>query len=584
MAGVDVMATAVSVVSFAFQSFQGCVQAFEFFDTAQHMGADGDLLHTGLEFEGYRLVRWSERAGLGKSEKHGVNWQVANSLLDQLLWLLTSAEKLKARYSLEVAEETVTAEEKQRAAQEPKQGIRKLMNYLRPTIYTTTGNIIQNNNSVVKRLRWATRDKNKLNQYLCDIRSLVDKLEFLLDEAERESEKRNYNNFLRDLVSLCPSTLEAGQIEQVMGQGHRQSDVSEESIRAAAYVKQVRLVLSADKREDEETPSFRKPPSFMPKLKKLKYKNVRPRLGTDLRHTGIELALYQDEPVLIQWKVAEGAEWEKYERQTKCLAVMLMSMTNASFRSLPCIGSLGKEDIGRHAIIFSVPQNSFDLEITTLDQLIRELRYVSLARRLSIGRSIAEAVLQLHTAGWMHKSLRPENVVFLAKKDSKPETILQTEPFLMGYEYSRPDAPDSAQEFTQLPEGGLAEELYRHPQARGAQRETYQKRFDMYALACILVELMAWQPLVELHSQHTIDGLRNKLDAAEKANSVTEVPSLMDLLEQPGASAVIAHHAGTKVLDAVKKCTDMVRLSGVEDASLKVQAEVMEMLAWCRVG
>ncbi|PSR81517.1 prion-inhibition and propagation-domain-containing protein, partial [Coniella lustricola] len=492
--------TAVGLMSFAFQSFQTCVQAIEFFDTAQHIGTDGDLLQTGLEFERYRLLLWSDRVGLGQAEKHGVNWQLANSLLEQLVFSLTSASKLRERYSLEVDGETVTAEEGRRAlaasAQVPKQGVRRLIDHLRPTIHTTAGSIIQSNNSAIKRLRWASRDKNKLQQYLAIIKKLIDNLEFLLDEADRKTDKNNYNRFLRDLVSLSHSTDEAGTIEQLLGQGSHESDVSEEAIRAAAHVKQVRLVLSADKREDEESSrSHRKAPGFMPTLRKLKYKNLQSCPGTELRRSGIELARYQNETVLIQWKIAEGTEWEKYKIQTKCLAVMLMSLDHESFRSLRCVGSFGKEDIGRHGIVFAVPQNSYDLELTTLQQLIATVSCANLARRLEIGRIIAEAVLQLHTGGWMHKSLRPENVVFLARKGSEPADILQSEPFLVGFEYARRDSPESAQAFTQLPEGHLAEDLYRHPQAQGVQRETYQKRFDMYALACILVELTAWKPL-----------------------------------------------------------------------------------------
>lgn len=584
MAGIDAAATAVSLLSFAVQSFQGCVQAFEFFETAQHIGPDGDLLRVGLEFERYRLIRWSERVELGQAEKPAVNWHLAKALLEQLFCLLTSAERLKGRYSLHVADEVaMTAEEGRRVSQEPKQGMRKLIDRLQPTISTTTGQIIQNNNSAVKKLRWATRDKNKLKQYLEDIKLYVDNLELLLDQAERDSERTNYNRFLRDLVSLSPGALEVGQIEQLVGQGTHRSDVSEEAIKAAAYVKQVRLVLSADKREDEQTPSFKGAPAFMPTLMKLKYKYLRPRPGTELRHMDIELALYQDELVLVQWKVTEGIDGEKYATQTKCLAVLLMSLSHESFRSLPCVGSLSKRDLSLHAVVFSIPPSLPRPKITTLKQLIASVRYVCLSRRLSIGRSIAEAVLQLHTSGWMHKSLRPENVVFLTQDEATTEAILDTEPFLVGYDYARADSPDSAQAFTQVPNDRLTEELYRHPQARGLQRETYQKRFDMYAIACILVELVAWEPLVKLHSKYTILDLDSNLDAAEKANTVTQVPSLMDLLDKADAKAILSHQGGPKVLEAVRRCMAMERLSGMEDASLEVQAHVVDILAWCRI-
>jgi hypothetical protein len=36
----------------------------------------------------------------------------------------------------------------------------------------------------------------------------------------------------------------------------------------------------------------------------------------------------------------------------------------------------------------------------------------SLNQRVSIAVTLAETVLQLHTAGWLRKSIRPENVLF----------------------------------------------------------------------------------------------------------------------------------------------------------------------------
>lgn len=583
MAGLEVAAAGVSFIGFAFQSFQGCVQALEFFETTQNIGSDGDLLRTGLEIQKYRLIKWAERSGLGKTERPAVNWQYARLVLEQLLVMLTSAEKLKTRYHLEVSEETLETAEKLRNAESPKQGIAKLIARLRPTIQTAAGRIIQESNSTVKRLRWATRDKTKLKQYLDEIKNLVDNLDILLDHAERESDRDDMEKLLRGLVSFIPSTAEAEQIEELVGAGRHHRHASEEAIKAAAYVKQVRLVVGADKREDEETPSFRKAPSFMPTLRKLKHRYLRSKAGGELREAGLELGLYQDAPVLVQWKIAEGPEWTKFEQQMKSLTVLLMSLVHESFHSLPCLGLVSVKEKGRYGLVFVLPTDSLDLQVTGLDELVKTAQRVSLARRLEISRNIAEAVLQLHTAGWMHKSLRPANVVFLAKQGAKPEQILQTTPYIVGYDYARPDTLDAAKAFTQLPESSLRSELYRHPQARGADRQTYQKRFDMYALGCLVVELMAWKSLADLHSEHTDQGFRGKLEQAESTNGVTEVPSLDELMGKQGAVDDLEHQAGAQVVKAVRRCLGMKQVEGTEDAGLEDQMAVIEMLSWCRV-
>lgn len=583
MSGFEVAAAGVSFVSFALQCFQGCVQAFEFFETTQNIGSDGDLLRTGLEIQKYRLVKWAERSGLGKTERPAVNWQCAGLVLDQLLVMLTSAEKLKTRYCLEVSEETLETAEKLRAAKSPKQGIAKLIARLRPTIQTAAGLIIQESNSTVKRLRWATRDKTKLKQYLDEIKNLVDNLDMLLDHGERESEKDDMDKLLRGLVSFIPSTTEAEQIEELVGVGRHQRHAGEDAIKAAAYVKQVRLVIGVDKRDDEEIPSFRQAPSFMPTLRKLKHRYVRSRTGGELCESGIELALYQEEPVLVQWKIAEGSDWVRFEQQMKSLTVLLMSLVHDSFHSLPCLGLVSVKDKGRYGIVFTLPVSSVDLQVTRLDELVETIPRASLSRRLDLSRDIAETVLQLHTAGWMHKSLRPANVVFLAKQGASAEEILQSTPYIVGYDYARPDTQDAAKAFTQLPETSLRSELYRHPHGRGADRQTYQKRFDMYSLGCLIVELMTWQSLVDLHSEHTVQGFRSRLEQAEKVNGVTEVPSLDELMQCHGAVTDLEHHAGSQVVKAVRICIDIKQVSGSKDAGLEDQMAVVEMLSSCKV-
>ncbi|KKY37041.1 putative small s protein [Diaporthe ampelina] len=219
MAGLEVAAAGISFIAFAFQSFQGCVQAFEFFETTQNIGSDGDLMRTGLEIQKYRLIKWAERSGLGKTERHAVNRQHARFVLGQLLLMLTSAEKLKIRYHLEVSEEVFGTAEKIRTAESPNQGVAKLVARLRPTIQTAAGKIIQESDSTVERLRWATRDKTKLKQYLDEIKNLVGNLDMLLDHAERESERDDMDKLLGGLVSFIPSTVEAEQIEELVGVG-----------------------------------------------------------------------------------------------------------------------------------------------------------------------------------------------------------------------------------------------------------------------------------------------------------------------------------------------------------------------------
>ncbi|KAK3358735.1 prion-inhibition and propagation-domain-containing protein [Lasiosphaeria hispida] len=498
-------ATVIAVIAFAFQSFQGCVQAFEFFHAAKHIGPDGDLLRTFLEFERFRLISWAERVGAEpgrfNSSRINLNWDMARGLLEQLQILMSNAERLKERYSLDVAgwmpdavesgqhdNNTSQGNDETRAAVVDR-GIARLIKRLKPRVYTVTGKAIQVNNGPLKKARWAIRDKTKLQRFIGDIRGIINNLHLLLDQAEREGANTEYDHLIRNVISLSTTTSDVGQVIEVVNGGLSTSR-SKQTIKAAASFKQVRLLLGADKREDEVTPtssSAADTRAIVPYLKKLK-RGLKPWPGeADLRWAGIEFAEYNGRQVLIQWKTARDEDWDKFEVPTKCITVLLMSITDESFRSLRCMGYCPMKERGAHGIVYETPDSSADWTLKSLKELMSSCLFVSLARRLEIGLALAETVLQLHTAGWMHKNLRSENIIFLAARGTDGHSFLRSEPYVVGYDYARQDTTEAAQNYTQLPDTDLEGELYRHPQARGANREAYQKRFDLRCGAVIMV-------------------------------------------------------------------------------------------------
>lgn len=581
----EIAAAALQFTSIALEAFHGCVLAIEFFSTAQHMGADGDLLRTGLEFERYRLVAWAERVGLlGNNERQTLNWQLAGMILKQLESFLTSAKALQDRYSLYVTEEEAQTVEESQAIEGPRRGVARLIARLKPNLHTTASKIIQENNSTIKRIRWAAHDRNKLKAFLGEIAGLVGKLEFLLDTTERQQEREDYDHLLREVISLTTTTAQAGYIKELFEDGPYQRK-GDKAINAAAYLKQVRLALGADKREGEVTPKVAAElvGLRMPKLSILG-RSLRPwgSTGAELYSKGLEFAKYRERQVLIQWKLVESTQWERYTKQMKCLAVFLISLSDRSFRSLPCLGYYPLESQGRHGIIYSMPDDKTDWDFKSLEDLIATQPRVSLNRRLEISRALADTVLQLHTAGWLHKSLRSENIIFFAPRGSGDSVSLNSEAYVFGYEYARTDTEDAAKMFTQLPDTKLETDLYRHPQARGLNRERFQKRFDLYALACIIVELVAWRPLLEIFSSYVNPELENTIRIAQEQNEVMELPSLEDLFKKEEAVEFFRYQIGDKVLEAIETCFEAKEAKEDEEGLLTNQMAVVEKLAWCR--
>jgi hypothetical protein len=591
----EIAAAALQFTSAAVHAFRGCILAIEFFSTAQHMGADGDLFRTGLEFEKYRLVTWADRVGLlNEKERQTINWQLAGLILQQLESFLTSATELKTRYALEVTEEEIEAAEETQAVEGPKRGVAALIARLKPNLRTTAGKIIQEHNSPIKRVRWAARDRGKLKAFLHKISALVDKLQVLLDSTERQAERNDYEKLLRSVISLTTTTAEAGQVKEFLDDGLYNGRNSQHAINAAAYLKQVRLVLGADRRDDEVTPKLASDTAGlkMPRLSILG-RSLTPWGGSSLYEHNLEFATYHKKQVLVQWKPVPSTQWERYTTQMKRLAVFIMSLSDKSFRSLPCLGYYPLEAQGRHGIIYSMPtidRNSPDLENSTTDWDLRTLKILisdkplaSLRRRLELAQSLAETVLQLHTAGWLHKNLRPENLIFLAPRGSTDDMFLASEPYVIGYEYARSDTEEAAVAFTQLPDTEIEADLYRHPQARGSGRETYQKRFDLYAVACVAIELVMWQPLADVFAKYVTANLKEVMDIAQASGEVIELPTLGQLFEKEEAAKVLRYQAGDAVLEVIKMCCTVERRDPEDETSLTVQTAAVDKLAWCQI-
>ncbi|KAI1276919.1 prion-inhibition and propagation-domain-containing protein [Xylaria sp. FL0933] len=549
------------------QPVRGCVIAIELFSTARYMGADADLFHTGLEFEKYRLIARADRVGiLGDNEKQTINWQLAGILLRQLELLLTSANVLRDRYSLNVTEEEVQAINELQAMEAPKSGVSKLIARVKPTLYTAIRKIISENNSTTQKFQWAARDRDKLKELLKQISGFVNKLEFLLDSTERQQEKENYTRLLREVISLTSTTGEAGQIKDLFEGGPSPRN----TINAAAYLKQVRLVLGVDTRGDEITPKL-VGSAIGFKLHKLSIlgRSLRSWKDGELHAHNLEFATYHNRQVLVQREI--------------CLAVFLMSLSHQSFRSLPCLGYYPLEVQGRHGITYTLADDEVDWDFKSLKYLISTQSLVSLKRRLELMRAIADTVLQLHTAGWLHKSVRPENIIFTAPRGSDYEKFLNSDPYIIGYEYARSDTKDSANVFTELPDTDLETDLYRHPQARGLNRETFQKRFDMYAMACIFVELVMWKPLLEVFSLYNTAGLEGIISIAQSTNEVIELPSLQELFQKDDAFKAIVYQSGETIFEVIRTCFSAEKAKQGDEGLLEDQTSVVNRLEWCRI-
>lgn len=581
--GLEVAAGAAQIISLAFQLFQGCIEAYKFCHTAQLIGPEGDLLRTKLQIERYRLQQWAERARLETSSPDDrLNWPLIYDILHQQQTILTSAERLKSKYGLDLPEvrsgRTAATDEGDNSPR----GLDRILRALQPKLYAnntdSTARTVAAANGPIKRLQWAAGGRERVVKVVDDLGQLNSQLERLLDLPDRTWLKRGVNALLRDALSRSADTAEVETLQQLL---RPSIGVGDAAIASAAKFKRIRLVLGVDQRPDELRPPM-SPAIFdtMPRLRTFKEKKLR-----DTAKTGgpsVQTAVFEDRRIIVEWRTTDEKRYALLEKHMQSLA-LLLSSADSTFASLSCIGLSFKQNT-RFGLVYEMPKvqtlaANEPQGFRSLYDLISSGTKCSLGDRLRIGLEISEAVLQLHTAGWLHKSIRSGNVLFVSGTKDDPEVFLNGKAYLVGYDYARPETETN---LTELPDAPLHTELYRHPDKRGQVATGFKKRFDLYALGCLLAEVALWERMVDIVSRYSEKDWSKAIAEAESDEKDLKLPSLVDTVQTPAFARDVKHTAGPTFLEAITLCIMADKEEG-EDVSLTIQKDVADKLRGCDV-
>jgi serine/threonine protein kinase len=165
----------------------------------------------------------------------------------------------------------------------------------------------------------------------------------------------------------------------------------------------------------------------------------------------------------------------------------------------------------------------------------------SLTARFNLAAKLANTVLYLHSAGWLHKNLRSENIVFFLP-DSDLPTL--SSPYVMGYQLARIDCNN---ELTEEAPHHWEADMYRHPETLSrARRSRFGGRFDVYSLGMVLLELAYWYPLTKI-----FDKVINP-----KNCNLSQIQGLQDTVLSEGAGylAQVRFRMGDTYCEVVKAC------------------------------
>ena len=583
-AGLETVSAAFGIVSLAIQLFQGCVEGYKICHTAQKIGRDGDLLFTKLAVQRSRLEAWAHKAGLPYGPFKRLHWDPIILILGQQQGLLRSAKEMQDRYRLSGHEQQIAGQDvavqDEKLRGEQSTGLvdtSSLVERLRPLFIATRSvrqdeeDNIRKSNGMVRMFTWALGGKEKLEKIVSEITSLNSQLVEYLNDADQAEFRHEVGTLFRALVSKCSATEEVDAVRMAMPPD------APTAILAAARVKKLRLALKLARHSGDKETSPKKSDERSMLIEGCKhFKSHRLVIGMETQYQGMRIASYNTTVVMVEWRTIT-ANWDAVRDYLRDLAMLLSQASDSTFHSLPCAGYVDMQESGRFGFVYDITAfttgaDASSVQTRSLFDLFTECPFVSVVDRMRIACDMAEAVLQLHTAGWLHKGICSENVHFVAAARSSPRLIVGSSPYLVGYGYARPDTP-SAAIMTELPATAANRDLYRHPSARGQARQNFQMRFDMYGLACVLTELALWKRLEDILRKY-------RSWTAQQA-----LASLNELFGDAGFQDELSFHVGPKYIRAIELCLATPRSSGIGQqggGGGLIETGVLDALRSCR--
>ncbi|KAI2463466.1 hypothetical protein F4781DRAFT_416524 [Annulohypoxylon bovei var. microspora] len=118
----------------------------------------------------------------------------------------------------------------------------------------------------------------------------------------------------------------------------------------------------------------------------------------------------------------------------------------------------------------------------------------SLSQRFSIAQQLAKSVTYVHVFGFVHKNVRPENIIEFSEQGNENLSV-----FLVGFKDLRREEGRTQRYGDDTPE----KNLYRHPTRQGIiPGSEFIMQHDIYSLGICLLEIGLWQSFVQYDVQN----------------------------------------------------------------------------------
>ncbi|OAL45716.1 hypothetical protein IQ07DRAFT_591033 [Pyrenochaeta sp. DS3sAY3a] len=494
----NVAGLALSSTSLLGQLFGGSIKVLEKFRKAENLGSDAIELQIELGFARARLEDWGSRWGLEegqhmKHERFKKYGQVAMNHLAYINYVLLELSNLQPDFP------TIAAAGK----------------------YSSTSDVslwrLNNKGGVSQQELEALRDKIKQLEVEVLVR---EKIRWALEDREALRKIGKIKSMIMDLFLQFPPPEDDPVAELTKNKNLQLND--QKSLDAAAKIVSSDTLLSS---------------LILLKIERLKLEqramNLKSQnpdvdgnsLTTESGITARRLGLFKHReraprpvPVLVEIReVLNNANTDNINRRIRNTARLLsMEEKPAELRTLHCLGVISTEEdtTTTHKMIYKLPATEFYTlgDVLSKGKSKEAALVIPLGKKFVCARVLCRALLYLHLAGWVHKGIRSNNVIFSA--DSL-NAIDFGQPFLCNFEYSR---LATAIQDTEDVDGDELNNAYRHPKAQGLPFDRpgvgeYQMAYDVYALGMVLLEI---------GHHRSIEGLRQKFTKEKQKTLGTE--------------------------------------------------------------
>ena len=362
--------------------------------------------------------------------------------------------------------------------------------------------------NVFKRLRWVVRDCTKFGILLSHLTNLIDTLyEFCPVGRQREL------THAVEAETLATTIIDNGiyGVRQLQNAARESNSASLQGASVIAVAMEgARTANEAAQLVGTHVP-FRPADDIILNLRRIRF--------TDhSNHSTIRAwALLQDQlqggsygyqsrasPVVVEWRHYDAMalrHMSKIEMQARLEGLVRMlqsSGRNSRFKNLDCVGYFEDNTAPRFGLVYRYPSNwESTSSPETLGEILGRGRSVPyLEERFALADFLAESLYEFLAAGWLHKSINSNNLLFFQGADPASEgRISLNEPYFSGFARSRPDDPNAV---TELAMNDLAETLYCHPDIMGGETRAaarFHALHDIYSLGTVLLEIGTWTSL-----------------------------------------------------------------------------------------